>query len=52
MSTLKYQDDQMQTVYDAILRSDILIIASPIRWNNHSALIQMFVERMNCIENQ
>lgn len=28
-----------------------MILATPIRWNNHSALIQKFVERMNCIEN-
>jgi multimeric flavodoxin WrbA len=51
-STLKYDDDQMQTVYDAVLGSDILILATPIRWNNHSALVQKFVERMNTIENQ
>ncbi len=42
----------MQRVYDAVLGCDILILASPIRWNNHSALVQKFVERMNCIENQ
>jgi multimeric flavodoxin WrbA len=51
-STLKYEDDEMQVVYDAILACDILILATPIRWNNHSALVQKFVERMNCIENQ
>ena len=51
-STLKYEDDQMQRVYDAVLACDILILATPIRWNNHSALIQKFVERMNTIENQ
>ncbi|MDO9323890.1 MAG: flavodoxin family protein [Methanoregula sp.] len=51
-SSLKYDDDQMQDVYDAVLSSDILILATPIRWNNHSALVQKFVERMNCIENQ
>jgi len=51
-STMKYPDDQMQRVYDAILASDILILATPIRWNNHSALVQKFVERMNSIENQ
>jgi len=51
-STLKYDDDQMQTVYDAVLGTDILILATPIRWNNHSALVQKFVERMNTIENQ
>jgi multimeric flavodoxin WrbA len=42
----------MQDVYDAVLACDILILATPIRWNNHSALVQKFVERMNCIENQ
>ncbi len=51
-STLKYDDDQMQEVYDAVLSCDILFLATPIRWNNHSALIQKFVERMNAIENQ
>jgi multimeric flavodoxin WrbA len=49
---MKYEDDQMQIVYDAILAHDILILATPIRWNNHSALIQKFIERMNAIENQ
>lgn len=51
-SSLKYPDDEMQVVFDAVLASDILILATPIRWNNHSALVQKFVERMNCIENQ
>jgi multimeric flavodoxin WrbA len=51
-SSLKYEDDRMQVVYDAILASDILLLATPIRWNNHSALVQKFVERMNAIENQ
>ena len=49
---LKYEDDQMQLVYDAVLACDILILATPIRWNNHSAIVQKFVERMNAIENQ
>ena len=51
-SSMKYPDDQMQEVYDALLACDILILATPIRWNNHSALVQKFVERMNAIENQ
>jgi multimeric flavodoxin WrbA len=51
-STLKYPDDEMQKVYDAVLAADILVLATPIRWNNHSALVQKFVERMNAIENQ
>jgi len=51
-SSMKYEDDEMQVVYDAVLACNILILATPIRWNNHSALVQKFVERMNCIENQ
>jgi multimeric flavodoxin WrbA len=51
-SSMKYDDDEMHVIYDAVLDCDILIIATPIRWNNHSALVQKFVERMNCIENQ
>jgi len=51
-SSLKYDDDEMQTVYDAVLATDVLVLATPIRWNNHSALVQKFVERMNAIENQ
>ena len=51
-SSMKYEDDQMQLVYDAVLACDILILATPIRWNNRSALVQKFVERMNSIENQ
>jgi multimeric flavodoxin WrbA len=51
-SSLKYDDDQMQMVYDAVLATDILVLATPIRWNNHSALVQKFVERMNAVENQ
>jgi multimeric flavodoxin WrbA len=51
-SSMKYDDDQMQEVYDAVLACDILILATPIRWNNHTALVQKFVERMNAIENQ
>jgi len=51
-STMKYEDDQMEIVYNAVLDCDVLFLATPIRWNNHSALVQKFVERMNCIENQ
>ncbi|NMB79194.1 MAG: flavodoxin family protein [Methanomicrobiales archaeon] len=51
-SSMKYEDDQMQEVYDAVLACDILILATPIRWNNHTSLVQKFVERMNAIENQ
>lgn len=50
-NTLKYKDDEMQKVYDAILETDVLFLSTPIRWNNHSALVQKFIERMNAIEN-
>lgn len=51
-SSLKYVDDEMQKIYDAVLGTDILLLATPIRWNNHTSLVQKFIERMNCIENQ
>jgi multimeric flavodoxin WrbA len=50
-SSLRYPDDEMQKVYDAVLETDVLFLATPIRWNNHSALVQKFIERMNAIEN-
>jgi len=50
-SSLRYPDDEMQKVYDAVLETDILFLATPIRWNNHSSLVQKFIERMNAIEN-
>jgi len=51
-TSMKFGDDQMDIVYTAVLDCDVLFLATPIRWNNHSALVQKFVERMNCIENQ
>ena len=51
-SSMKYPDDEMQTVYDAVLATDILILATLIRWNNHSAQVQKFCEWVNNIENQ
>jgi len=41
---MKYEDDQNATVYDAVLDTDVLILATPIRWNNHSALMQSYRE--------
>ena len=51
-SSMKYADDQMDIIYKAVLDCNVLFLATPIRWNNHSALVQKFVERMNSIENQ
>jgi multimeric flavodoxin WrbA len=43
--------DQLLRVYEAIFRSDIIIFATPIRWGNYSSLMQLLIERMNCVEN-
>ena len=51
-NTMKYEDDQMKVIYDAILESDIVLFGTPIRWNNCSSLMQKVIERLNCIENQ
>src|SRR3989344_8223893 len=51
-SSLKYKDDQMKVIYDAILESDIVLFGTPVRWNNCSSLMQKVIERLNCVENQ
>ncbi|MFA6036039.1 MAG: flavodoxin family protein [Candidatus Micrarchaeia archaeon] len=51
-SSLKYKDDQMKKIYDAILGADIVLFATPVRWNNCSSIMQKLIERLNCIENQ
>lgn len=43
--------DQLLRVYETIFRSDIVVFATPIRWGNYSSLMQLLIERMNCIEN-
>jgi multimeric flavodoxin WrbA len=45
--------DQMERVYEAFVHwADVIVIATPIRWGNASALYYKMVERMNCIQNQ
>jgi multimeric flavodoxin WrbA len=51
-SSLKYKDDQMKKIYDAIIGADIVILATPVRWNNCSSIMQKLIERLNCVENQ
>ncbi|MDO8340106.1 MAG: flavodoxin family protein [Candidatus Burarchaeum sp.] len=51
-SSLKYKDDQMKLIYDALLESDIVLFGTPVRWNNCSSLMQKVIERLNCVENQ
>jgi len=45
--------DELEQVYDALVHwSDIVLVATPIRWGNASALYYKMAERMNCMQNQ
>ena len=45
--------DQMAEVYEAVVHwADVLLVATPIRWRNASALYYKMIERMNCVQNQ
>lgn len=45
--------DQLDRVYEALVHwTDVILIATPIRWGNASSLYYKMVERMNCIQNQ
>ncbi len=45
--------DQMEQVYEAVVFwADVILISTPIRWGQPSALYQKMVERMNCVQNQ
>ena len=45
--------DQLDRVYEALVFwADVVLIATPIRWGNPSALYFKMAERLNCIENQ
>ena len=47
------RDDEMDQVYDAfVFWADVILISTPIRWGNASALYYKMAERMNCIQNQ
>jgi multimeric flavodoxin WrbA len=46
-------NDQMERVYDAVVSwADVILVATPIRWGNASALYYKMAERMNCVQNQ
>ncbi|MDO9001520.1 MAG: NAD(P)H-dependent oxidoreductase [Bacteroidota bacterium] len=46
-------EDGMTQVYESmILWADILIVSTPIRWGNASALYYKMAERLNCVQNQ
>ncbi len=45
--------DEMEQVYEALVFwADVVLVATPIRWGNASALFYKMAERMNCIQNQ
>ena len=45
--------DELEPVYEALIHwSDIVVVATPIRWGNASSLYFKLAERMNCIQNQ
>jgi len=46
-------DDEMEKVYEGLVHwSDVIIVATPIRWGGASSLYYKMIERMNCIQNQ
>lgn len=46
-------DDQLDRVYEAVVHwADVVLVATPIRWGNASALYYKMIERFNCIQNQ
>jgi multimeric flavodoxin WrbA/nitrite reductase/ring-hydroxylating ferredoxin subunit len=45
--------DQLDKVYEALVFwADVVLVATPVRWGNPSALYLKMAERLNCIENQ
>ncbi len=45
--------DEMQVVYEALVHwADVVLLATPIRWGNASALYYKMAERLNCVQNQ
>ncbi len=46
------QFDDMPALHDMILKAKAVIIGSPINWNNMSARLKDFLDRLTCIQNQ
>ncbi|MBN2734321.1 MAG: NAD(P)H-dependent oxidoreductase [Methanomicrobiaceae archaeon] len=46
------QLDDMPAFHEMIIASKAVIIGSPINWNNMSARLKDFLDRLNCIQNQ
>jgi multimeric flavodoxin WrbA/rubredoxin len=45
------QLDDMPAFHEMIIASKAVIVASPINWNNMSARLKDFLDRLNCIQN-
>ena len=51
--TQMHPDDQLDRVYEGLVHwADAVLVATPIRWGNASALYYKMVERLNCVQNQ
>ncbi len=44
-------DDDMRPLYDAVLRADALVLATPIYWYGPSGRLKDFVDRLTALEN-
>ena len=45
------QLDDMPAFHEMVIASKAIIVASPINWNNMSARLKDFLDRLNCIQN-
>ena len=45
------QLDDMPAFHEMVITSKAVIVASPINWNNMSARLKDFLDRLNCIQN-
>ena len=45
------QLDDMPAFHEMVIASKAVIVASPINWNNMSARLKDFLDRLNCIQN-
>ena len=45
------QLDDMPAFHEMVIASKAIVVASPINWNNMSARLKDFLDRLNCIQN-
>jgi multimeric flavodoxin WrbA/rubredoxin len=46
------QNDDMAAFHEMVVASRAVIVGSPINWNNMSARLKDFLDRLNCIQNR